>query len=298
MEKRTLGKTGMEVTALGYGGAEIGYEKADQATVEALLNAALDAGLNMIDTAECYLASEEMIGHAVAGRRREFLLFTKVGHRLGLPGADWDPDLMTRSIDRSLQRLQTDCIDLIQLHSCSAEQLREGAVIEVLIRAREAGKTRFIGYSGDNEAARYAVESGSFDTLQTSASIADQWSIENSIPFAQAKGMGVIAKRPIANAAWKTGLKPENDYHRTYWERLRKLGYPFLEGGGDEAVGVALRFALAIPGVHTAIVGTKNPARWKQNAALLDSGPLPTEMYDLIRKLWSDRAEPGWKGER
>src|SRR5260370_5964220 len=136
---------------------------------------------------------------------------------------------MTEMIGRSLKRLQTDRVDLLQLHSCSEEMLRQGDVIDVVRRARDAGKTRFIGYSGDGRAALYAVESGAFDTLQTSISIADQEGIGLAVPAAKVRGMGVIAKRPIANAAWKTGSKPADAYHPTYWDRLLELCYELLK---------------------------------------------------------------------
>jgi len=302
-----MGKTGMEVSVLGFGGAEIGFEKADAGDVERLLNAALDAGLNAIDTAECYRAtdesgaevasSEDLIGRAVAHRRGDFLLFTKVGHASGLSGGDWDPAMMAESIDRSLRRLRTEAVDLIQLHSCSEEKLRQGDVIEVLRRAREAGKTRFIGYSGDGHAALYAIECGAFDTLQTSVNVADQECMELTLPRAEARGMGVIAKRPIANAAWSSGDTPNpHPYRITYWERLQKLGYDFLKG--EEAVRTALRFTLGSPGVHTAIVGTAKPERWAQNAALLSEGAsLPPSEWEAIRARWREVAGPDWMGQ-
>ena len=202
MERRKLGKTGLEVSALGFGAAEIGFEGAPLADVERLLGSALDAGLNVIDTAECYANSEELIGQAVSHRREHFHLFTKCGHAAGLPYPDWDPKLLEESIDRSLERLKTDRVDLVQLHTCSEEILRKGDVIAVLQKARDAGKTRFIGYSGDSHAARYALECGAFDTLQTSVSIADQEPITLTLPLALERGIGVIAKRPIANAVW------------------------------------------------------------------------------------------------
>ncbi len=298
MEKRTLGKTGMEVGVLGFGGAEIGNEGASAETVERLLGSALDAGLNVIDTAECYKNSEEMIGQAVSHRRGEFFLFTKCGHASGFDLPDWDPQMLEMSIDRSLQRLQTDHVDLLQLHTCSEEMLRAGDVITILRRARDAGKTRFIGYSGDDRAALYAVECGAFDTLQTSLSIADQQAVELTVPGARERNMGVITKRPIANVAWRYDeAPPEGHYHRTYWERLQKLQYPFLQGDPDQAVGTALRFTLGTPGVHTAIVGTKNPERWRENAALLDKGPLPDGEYRQIRERWRAVCEPGWAGK-
>jgi aryl-alcohol dehydrogenase-like predicted oxidoreductase len=297
MEKRAFGKTGMNVTALGFGGAEIGFEKAHPDTVAALLNSALDAGLNVIDTAECYGDSEELIGNAVAGRRDEFYLFTKCGHASGIDLPDWDLRLLEQSIDRSLKRLQTECVDLIHLHTCSEEILRRGEVIEVLQRARDAGKTRFIGYSGDADAARYAVECGAFDSLQTSVNIADQESIDLTLPLARERQMGVVVKRPIANAAWKTGQKPENGYVHTYWDRLQKLDYPFLKGDLEASISKALRFTLSVPGVCTAIVGTKNQERWPQNAALLKEGPLPEAEFRAIRERWAAAAEPDWRGQ-
>lgn len=290
---------------LGFGGAEIGFERAAAESVARLLSAALDAGLNVIDTAECYgsgadhPSSETLIGKAVAHRREDFYLFTKCGHASGLDGPDWDLAMLEKSIDRSLARLQTDHVDLIQLHTCSEEMLRQGDVIAVLQKARDAGKARFIGYSGDSFAALYAVQSGAFDALQTSVSIADQQCIDLTLPAAVKAGIGVIAKRPIANVAWRSGsTPPENAYCQTYWERLGKLEYPFLRPGADEAaVGTALRFTLSQAAVCTAIVGTKNPDRWQANADLLDAGPLAPSEIQAIRARWRTVSEPEWVGQ-
>lgn len=298
MEKRTLGKTGMDVTVLGFGGAEIGFRDVPPDTVNQLINGALDAGLSVIDTAECYPGGEEKVGEAVSGRRREYFLFTKCGHD-GISfskGDHWNPKMMAASIDRSLKRLRTDCVDLLQLHSCSEDQLRQGDVIDVVRRAREAGKTRFIGYSGDGHAALYAVESGAFDTLQMSLSIADQEGIDLVLPAAKARGMGVIAKRPIANAIWKEASKPD-PYYQEYWARFHKLDYDFLKSDMPQAVSTALRFTLSLDGVHTAIVGTTRPGRWRENAELLKAGPLETREIQAIRARWRAVATPEWAGQ-
>lgn len=295
MERRPLGKTSMEVSVLGFGGSEIGHGNASVRTVSRLLGSALDAGLNVIDTAECYKDGESLIGEAVSHRRQDYYLFTKCGHSRGYSFPDWSPKSLESSIDRSLRRLRTDYLDLIQLHSCEEEILRQGAVIEVLQQARDKGKTRYIGYSGDNDAALYAVNCGAFDTLQTSISIADQCAITLTLPSATDKGMGIIAKRPIANAAWKYRARPQDPYIQTYWERLVKLDYPFLRG--NAGAQTALRFTLSVPGVHTAIVGTTKPGRWQQNAETLTAGSLAHQDFESIRARWMEVAGVDWAGE-
>ena len=216
-------------------------------------------------------------------------------HDIGLP--DWDPAMLEQSIDRSLKRLRTDYVDVLQLHTCSEEKLRQGNVIAVAQQAHDAGKARYIGYSGDSKAARYAVECGAFDTLQTSVSIADQESIDLTLPLALEKQVGVIVKRPIANACWRTGQKPENGYVHTYWDRLQELDYDFLKGDLAASIAIALRFTLSTPGVHTAIVGTANPDRWQKNAELTTHGSLPQEQYEVIRARWKAVAKPEWIGQ-
>jgi aryl-alcohol dehydrogenase-like predicted oxidoreductase len=297
VERRRLGRTDMVASVLGFGGAEIGYQAVGERTVARLLGGALDAGLNVIDTAECYEDSEGLVGRAVGARRREFYLFTKCGHADGWSRPDWRPASILAGLERSLRRLGTDHVDLVQLHSCSLAELRRGDVIGALERAREQGKTRYIGYSGDGEAARFAVECGRFDTLQTSVNIADQEAVDLTLPLARARDMGVIAKRPLANVAWRYTKKPAETYHQPYWTRLRALDYGFLKNDAGAAVGAALRFTLSVPGVHTAIVGTTRPDRWQQNAAFLRAGGLPPGEFEAIRARWREVAEPSWTGQ-
>jgi hypothetical protein len=297
MERRRLGRTDIVASVLGFGGSEIGYQRVSGPTVARLLGSALDAGLNVIDTAECYDDGEVLIGRAIAARRRELYLFTKCGHARGWGHPDWRPAPLLASIERSLQRLQTEYLDLIQLHSCSLGELRQGDAIAALERAREQGWARYIGYSGDGEAARYAIECGRFDTLQTSVSIADQEALELTLPLAEARRMGVIAKRPLANVAWRHARKPAEPYYETYWSRLRTLNYGFLRDAPDTAVGTALSFTLSVPGVHTAIVGTTKPERWQQNAALLRAGASPADEFERIRARWREVADASWVGQ-
>jgi len=297
MERRRLGRTGIAVSALGFGASEFGQKRIALKTAAGILGSALDDGLNVIDTAACYGNSEELIGHAVGHRRKDFYILTKCGHASGLRFDDWTPALIEPSIDRSLKRLRTDYLDVVQLHSCGEQQLRQGELTAALQHARDKGKLRYIGYSGDGKAALYAAQCGAFDTIQISLSIADQEAIEMVLPSARQRDIGIIVKRPIANAAWLGGSWWSLGlYSRPYRMRLRKLNYDFLSRDAKEAVATALRFTLSVSGVHTAIVGTTKPSRWQQNAAILAEGPLPQAEYDLIRMRWRSVATSDWIG--
>jgi aryl-alcohol dehydrogenase-like predicted oxidoreductase len=296
MERRRLGRTEMLVSALGLGASELGHSRVPLQTAAAMLGSALDAGLNLIDTAPCYGDSEELIGRTVSHRRHDFYLMTKCGHACGLPFSDWAPALIEVSIDRSLKRLRTDCIDLVLLHSCDEQQLRQGELITALLQARAKGKVRYLGYSGDGGAALYAVQSGVFDTIEISVSIADQEAIALVLPSAREHDIGVIAKRPIANAAWLGSWWTVGFYSQPYRTRLRKLKYEFLQRDPAAAAATALRFTLTVPGVHAAIVGTTKPSRWHENAASVAKGALPAAEYESIRARWRAFATPEWIG--
>ncbi|MFC4597680.1 aldo/keto reductase [Cohnella hongkongensis] len=301
MQRKKWGKTDMEVSLLGFGASEIGQADCTFGEVEKLLGQALDSGLNVIDTAECYGDSEEKIGKAIGHRRKDYYLFTKCGHASGMELPDWHPRLLEQSIDRSLRRLGTDYLDLIQLHSCSRSVIEDEEAMSVLLRAKKTGKVRYVGYSGDSESALFAVRSGLFDALQISVNIADQEAIQSTIPEAVERGMGIIAKRPIANAVWRWGATPPpNPYHLPYWERLRQLDYGFLanrDPKSTEIAEIALRFTIGVDGIGTVIVGTTKPERWLQNQAIVEKGPLPEEEWAAIRTRWLERsADRHWVG--
>lgn len=287
----------MEFSVLGFGGAEIGYnESQTQEEVNELLNSALDAGLNVIDTAAAYKTSEQLIGNAVSKRRNDYYLLTKCGALDAFTRSDWTTKGILETIETSLKDLKTDHLDIAQLHSCDSETLRRGDAIEGLQRAREKGYTRYIGYSGDNEDAKTAIELDVFDSLQTSVSVADQSPIDENIPLASKKGMGIIAKRPIANAVWRNESKPADSYHHEYWDRIQKLKFDFLNEPLNESIATALRFTMSIPGVDTMIVGTTKPKRWQQNADYVGKGNLDESDFQAIRDRWKEIAN-GWKGQ-
>jgi aryl-alcohol dehydrogenase-like predicted oxidoreductase len=297
MEKRKLGKTDLEVSVLGFGGWEIGFANTPQAEVASLLNSAIDSELNLIDTAAAYFESEKLIGKAIATRRSEVVLLSKCGALDGFSRYDWSKKGVLETIETSLRNLQTEYLDIAQLHSCSAEILRQADCIEGLIRAQERGYTRYVGYSGDNEHAAYAIGMNFFDTLQTSVSIADQSPVEGNIKLAHQKQLGIIAKRPVANVAWRTEEKPEDSYYHDYWERLRKLQFPFLKKSLEESISMALRFTLSIEGVAAAIVGTTNQEHWEQNAKNIAEGNLSGKEFASVRERWQEIADESWIGK-
>jgi aryl-alcohol dehydrogenase-like predicted oxidoreductase len=309
MNKNTFGKTGLSVTPIGFGGGPIGYLGTQGWRVARILNELLDLGVNVIDTAECYPGSEEAIAAAVGHRRKEYVLITKCGHKVdGTTGSEWSGQLVSETVDRSLRRLRTDVIDVVLLHSCNLETLRKGEVLDALVRAREAGKVRFVGYSGDNEAAAHAAGHPEVSVVMTSVNICDQVNIDGVLPKAKKAGVGVAVKRPLANAAWRAPSEQAGiyvEYSATYRDRLSRMGLTPADLGFDGPADIAwpeiaLRFTLSQPGVSTAIIGTTNPERIRSNIAAAEKGPLPKEVIAQIRDAFR-KAEAAsgerWKGQ-
>lgn len=304
MDYRTLGKTGLRVSRLGAGLSEIGQELSLDETEQAgqVLNTALDHGINLLDTASCYVNSEEFVGSTVAHRRDDYVLATKAGHATSIregrnPEVDWTYETVTMSVDRSLERMCTDHIDIVQLHSCTRETLERGDVIRALHDARDAGKTRFIGYSGDNDEALWAVRSGLFDTLQTSFNVVDQRARRELLPAAVEQGMGILIKRPMANGTW--GADPERPNRTAQWNRMLPRAQAMeamgpLPGAPVDRIELAFGFTLSYDAVDVALTGTKNPRHMASNLELFERGiSLNAEVVaDLEARF--DRLDEGW----
>lgn len=298
METRKFGKTDMKVSVLGFGSAEIGMDSstATDQEVGELLNALIDEGVNVLDSASSYKRSESLIGQFVSGRRSEYYIFSKLGEgeSVGLPYPDWDVRNVRPSIERTLRDLKTDYVDLMMIHSCSEAVLRQGDLIEALRDLKREGLTRYIGYSGDSTDALYAVNTGVFDALETSINIADQEALQLTVSEAAKLDMGIIAKRPVANAVWvRQGLENAPD---PYVERLDKLNYPFLQQSSDVIAEKALRFVLSVPYVDTAIAGTTKLEHFRQNIGYAAKGKLPDREILDIRNRWLEVQEPAWAG--
>ena len=308
MQLRPFGNTGLMVSPLGFGGAPVGYLGEEPKDVARLLNTLLDEGVNLVDTAACYPGSERLIGAAVGHRRGEYVLVTKCGHEVeGARGREWSPRLVTNTVDRALRRLRTECLDVMLLHSCPLSVLRKGDALAALVRARDQGKIRFVGYSGDNEAAAYAAGHPDVAVVQTSVNICDQSNIDSVLPSTREGGQGVLAKRPLANAAWKDLADQRGiyqNYARSYMARLQSMGFTLDDLGfeGDPArvwPGIALRFTLSQPGVHCAIAGTTSIHNARANIRAAGQGPLDDSVVQQIRRAFRNaRSRSGevWPG--
>lgn len=304
MEKVPFGNTGLDVSVLGFGSAPIGYLNADQERATAILNLLLDSGVNLFDTGASYPGSEAMIGKALGHRRDEIVVVSKCGGKLpDLEEAMWTPAIVTKTVDRSLKNLGMEYLDVMLLHSCDLKVLKEGGLIEPLVRAREAGKIKYLGYSGDNEAAAYAAGLDEVAVIETSINIVDQVNVEKVLPMCRARNLGVLAKRPIANAAWKdisTQQGLYKTYAKTYTDRLAKMNLKPADLGLTDAdwTEIALRFTLSQRGVHSALIGTQNIENARANIAIAKKGPLSEDVQQKIRDAFA-AADPNgqWTGQ-
>lgn len=292
MLSRPFGSTSLTVSALGLGAGQVGDASLSDDAAASLLHGALDAGITLIDTARGYGLSEERIGRHLAAKRDRFILSSKCGY--GIPGFDdWTGPCITAGIDAALARLRTDRIDIMHLHSCPLETLQKGDVIDALTAAVRAGKVRVSAYSGENEALDWAIHSGFFAGIQTSVNICDQRSLRDMLPEAARRGIGVIAKRPIANGFWRHADRPVGNYSEVYWCRARDMG---LSPGALPWDEYALRFSAFAPGVHSVIVGTSRLEALRSNAAIIAKGPLPEAVTADITARFS-QSGASWAGE-
>jgi aryl-alcohol dehydrogenase-like predicted oxidoreductase len=306
LPRATLGRTGLEVTRLGFGAMELrGAPRGpdvDEATVERLLNAVLDSGINLIDTSPDYGVSEERIGRYISHRRDEFILASKCGCAVTYePGPDGPRHRFTRenivaAVERSLQRMKTDHIDIVQFHSSpSREDLEEHGAVEVLQDLQREGKIRFIGMSGTLPNLRDHLAMGVFDEYQIPYS-ALQRDHERIIEQAAEAGAGTVIRGGAAKGApsdekpWDVGRTGSaaggpNDPFKTgnaerWWSESRLDD--LLDG--MSRMEFTLRFTLSHPSLHTTIVGTSNPAHLESNVQAAAAGPLPPDMYEEAKR--------------
>lgn len=288
---RTLGLTGIRVPVLGLGTGGLGDPQLSEDQVGTVLNRAVDFGLHLIDAAPSYGLAEERIGRHLSWRRDDFVLVTKVGY--GVPGVpDWTFAAIERGIPRALERMRTQRLDVVLLHSCPLEILRRPELGQALLAAKQAGLVRAIGYSGENEALAQAIEQPWCEVIEVSVNPFDQRVLDDLLPRAKARGLGVLAKRPLGNAPWRFAERPVGDYAEVYWSRRAAMALP-LSMPEDEH---ALRFSAFAPGVDCAIFGTRSAERVEAAAGIIQAGPLDPTTWATARAHFRVH-DRGWVGQ-
>ena len=241
MEYRILGKTGLKISRMGFGGIPI--QRIDPEGTRVLMHSLLEAGINYIDTARGYTVSEEYLGYGLEGIREHFVLATKSMSRTR--------EAMAKDIAVSLSNLRTDYIDLYQVHNPTVEQLNQvtapGGALEALLEAKAAGKIGHIGVTAHStQVFSMALELDWVETVMFPYNIVENQG-EALMRACTRKNVGFICMKPLA-------------------------------GGAIEDAALALRYVCANPDVSVVIPGMAAPAELAQNiAAVNDSSPLSNE---------------------
>ncbi len=283
LPRRTLGRTGQEVTTLGYGAMELRALEEDAAGK--ILNAVLDAGINFIDTSIDYGRSEELIGKLIPHRRAEYFLATKCGCVPGGREHVHTAANIRAGVENSLRLMKTGQLDLVQFHRSltRAEFEEQGALAELQTLQRE-GKVRFIGVSGTLPNLEEQVAMGVFDAFQIPYS-ALQLEHEAAIASASAAGAGIIIRGGVARGAptdWdqRTYYMVPSETLRDRWEEARLDD--LLDG--MSRMEFTLRFTLSDPDLDTTIVGTKSVEHLKDNLTAAEKGPLAESVLQEARR--------------
>ena len=306
MQYRTLGRTGLQVSDVGFGAMTIGGEifgaTDDQESLRAL-HRAVDMGMNFIDTADAYGRghSEELLAQLLKTRRKEVILATKGGNqftvRQGL--RNFDPDYITSALEASLKRLQIDIIDLYQLHNPSPEVMKRGEIFDRLDRFKREGKIRFYGVSLEKTAdGIVAIETGTPDTLQVVYNILHQDPEEELFPLAQKENIGILARVPLERGVlsgrfksvseftekdWRKGVFPDEGLAQTH-AAVAKLQF-LVKGDVPNLAHAALRFILSNPVVSTVIPGIRTVKQVEENLTV-SGKTLPSADLAELRKLY------------
>jgi aryl-alcohol dehydrogenase-like predicted oxidoreductase len=291
LPRRTLGRTGLNVTTLGYGAMELRGAPSGPAVVDAaaekVLNAVLDAGINFIDTSIDYGQSEDLIGRFIAHRRREYFLASKCGCVPGAPmGAEHvhTADNIKAGVEQSLRRMKTDYLDLVQFHrSLTRQEFEEHGALDAALALKKAGKVRFLGVSGTLPNLVEQIEMGVFDAFQIPYS-ALQREHEEIISRAGAAEAGIIIRGGVARGA-------PSDWQRTYYmlpgsslrERWEKAGLDDLLDGLSP-LEFTLRLTLSNRDLDTTIVGTRDVGHLSDNIAAALKGPLPESVMEEAKR--------------
>lgn len=296
--RATLGRTGIEVNRLGFGAMELrqrpGRPVLDDDDIDRLLNEVLDRGIDFIDTSPDYGPSEDHIGRAIAHRRDEYVLASKCGCVVDPSAAGrfehrYDRPTIRYAVERSLRRLRTDHLDLVQIHlSPTVEVLAAEDTLAELRALQDEGKVRFIGMSGTLPNLAAHIDLGAFDAFQIPYSAVEPDHAE-MITLAARAGAGTIIRGGVAKGL--PDPPPESSaqpagYREAFVARRARFADAAIDDllGDDTAAEFLLRFTLSHPDVHTVIVGTANPSHLAANVAVAARGPLPDDVYAAAKE--------------
>ena len=277
-----LGRTGLQVTRLGFGTA---LRNGQNARWDELLNSVLDSGINFIDTANDYglhwpNPAEEQIGTHISGRRSEFYLATKCGCPPGGGDHIWTRENAFRGLHESLERLQTDYVDVMQYHNPSVEECEAGDLVTVLEEMREQGKVRWIGVSTTLPHLPTFIEWGVFDVFQIPYSALERQHEEWITRSAQA-GTGIVIRGGVAQG--EPDAANAGDKRLGRWKLFEAAGLDELLDGGESRTAFMLRFTLTHPHSDTIITGTTRLDHLEENIAGIAKGPLSPDVYAEAR---------------
>jgi aryl-alcohol dehydrogenase-like predicted oxidoreductase len=312
MRYKILGRTGMLVSTIGLGtmvhAGHFGPMK-DEESLSAI-DTALELGVNFIDTSDAYGAgySETLLGKALQGRRDKVFIATKGGNVMVGPNRGkriFAPDYIDGVLHESLKRLQTDYVDLYQLHNPSVDVIERGEVWDVLEQRKKEGKIRHYGVSINTmEEGIAAVKDGRSETIQVEYNLLAQEPAQAFFPLAQAANIGIIARIPLKRGIL-TGKLTAADEQRFTGEDVRARSFKgeayrkelakaeqlrfLVHGPVQTLTQAAIAFCVAHPAVSVTIPGARNAAQMRENAAGADV-TLPLEDLERIAALWRSGA--------
>ena len=288
-----MGRTGIEVTRLGYGTWEIegrieGNPLSRPVTekhVSLMLNTALDSGMNIIDTADCYGHAEEFIGRSVSHRRDEFVIATKCGCNWRGRSRNTPPKQFTRvsvfkNIDRSLRRLKTDHVDFLQLHNPRSAQVEDNDLIDALLEVKRQGKTRWIGMSSDMPHLPPLAAFDELDVFQLGYQPMQRESEDWIRKLGEDRGI-IIRSRAAKGQPHYEGTLAYNQGRIASgagtWEHFDRAKLDELRDEGDSRIAFMLRYTISLPQAHTVVVGTLSLDHMEENVRAVRRGPLPPD---------------------
>ena len=309
MHTRTLGRTGLTVSEIGFGAWAIGgnahgnsYGPTDDRESISAVRRAVDLGVKFFDTADVYGwgHSEELLGEALEGRRDDVILATKVGGDFYHGGVrmNFDPGYVAFALDRSLKRLRTDRVDVYQLHNPPAEMMGDPATYETLESLKAEHKIDHYGVSvHEPSEALLCLEAGRPEVLQIPFSLFRQEWIDDFFGEARRAGIGVIAREPLGNGFLSGTIRPDARFPsgdiRHHWPPSMIAGramaasrLSFLAGPSRTMAQAALRFVLSFPEVSVTIPGSKTVAQLEENAAASGATPLADSEVQEARSLY------------